>query len=119
MSIREATWLLELKRRWTRWLTGQAPVPNNPQETTDRTLEQDAAGKQPLSPWMLFSVSTAKKGWMQLHERLKAGSVQRHVRLGSVRDVIPLIGNSPFIHDQERQDLEDDLHHYGAHVFEP
>src|SRR5690606_21277679 len=34
---------------------------------------------QPLTPWLLYAASTAKRGWMRLDERLLAGEIQYRV----------------------------------------
>lgn len=80
MSVQGATWLKEFKQRlWNSLALRSLPASVNEQETIDRLLEHDALAHQPLTPWLLSAVSTAKRGWMRLDERLLAGEIQYRV----------------------------------------
>ena len=80
MSVQGATWLKEFKQRlWDSLSSRCLPASVDEQETIDRLLEHDALAHQPLTPWLLYAASTAKRGWMRLDERLLAGEIQHRV----------------------------------------
>lgn len=80
MSMQALNWLVEFKQRLYDSLSWpRSPTPVDEQETIDRLLEHDALAHQPLTPWLLYAASTAKRGWMRLDERLRAGGIHYRV----------------------------------------
>ena len=80
MSVQGATWLKEFKQRlWGTLSLRRLTATVDEQETIDRLLEHDALAHQPLTPWLLYAASTAKRGWMRLDERLLVGEIQHRV----------------------------------------